>query len=598
MADDPAHKAMLYFLEVLMNNSGPLSISQLAGRFGGRAFSADMRTASGGNEVGLRKFLLRYPSLFTVNGNLVSLNESGTAPPTSTPPASTTNQTTVSRHSTDLSIETEAVLFFQGKLAKKEEKWVQIKSLAGHLSQANADIRQCVGPQNEFKKFLLRHLHVFEVQGELVSLRDSFSSASRKFDKTAAAGAPKSPAARPRNLKFVTRSHSSPLNPIKTPTGTPAIPVIAQTPTPTTGKPAPMTMTANEYKAVMFLKNIVETRGAIKLHNLTGHFSQAPDGVRNTIGWTKMELEEFVLKNQNIFSIDEDELVTVKKAPKMHVIITGSRPQRQSVQTLTARKGKVFHVAKLWGIIDLGKHEHVFFDKSIYPKEIDDFQKEFAVGEILNFNAVLAPKESRAKWRATQVWRDGETAASMIDFTAAHGLDGITSPTTSIEEELRQLLPNDYDKFDAEFLQQLKDDPFTDAAPSGTGSVPVWNRKLGAGKYGQTPTTPTITMVPENYFMYASSMEDVHNILSDYVALPDPSDAGVSPTKGRPTFMLNENGNASDEDAEDDGNVCNGDSASRKMISVACQTMSTGEILATQFYHEGLLKETAGMSVV
>ena len=66
MSDDPAHKAMLYFLEILMNSNGALSISQLAGRFGSRSFSSEMRTACGGNEAGLKKFLLKYPSLFTV----------------------------------------------------------------------------------------------------------------------------------------------------------------------------------------------------------------------------------------------------------------------------------------------------------------------------------------------------------------------------------------------------------------------------------------------------------------------------------------------------------------------------------------------------
>ena len=66
MSEDPAHKAMLYFLEILMNSNGPLTISQLAGRFGSRTFSPDMRLACGGNEQGLKKFLMKYPSLFTV----------------------------------------------------------------------------------------------------------------------------------------------------------------------------------------------------------------------------------------------------------------------------------------------------------------------------------------------------------------------------------------------------------------------------------------------------------------------------------------------------------------------------------------------------
>jgi exonuclease 3'-5' domain-containing protein 1 len=58
------NKAMLYFLEILMNSSTPYTISQLAGRFGSRNFTPDMRQCAGGNEAGLKKFLQKYPSLF------------------------------------------------------------------------------------------------------------------------------------------------------------------------------------------------------------------------------------------------------------------------------------------------------------------------------------------------------------------------------------------------------------------------------------------------------------------------------------------------------------------------------------------------------
>ena len=52
--------------------------------------------------------------------------------------------------------------------------------------------------------------------------------------------------------------------------------------------------------------------------------------------------------------------------------------------------------------MDLGRHEHVFFDKSLF-KHVEDLTRHFRVGESIYFNAILAPKESRAKWRATQV---------------------------------------------------------------------------------------------------------------------------------------------------------------------------------------------------
>lgn len=68
MADEAGQKAMLYFIEVLMNSSMPLSISQLAGRFGSKSFTSEMRIAAGGNEDGLKNFLAKYPSLFHIEG--------------------------------------------------------------------------------------------------------------------------------------------------------------------------------------------------------------------------------------------------------------------------------------------------------------------------------------------------------------------------------------------------------------------------------------------------------------------------------------------------------------------------------------------------
>ena len=75
MSDEAGQKAMLYFFEVLMNCGKPLTVSQLAGHFGNRSFTMEMRLAAGGNESGLKALLLKFPSLFTVKDNLVSLSE-------------------------------------------------------------------------------------------------------------------------------------------------------------------------------------------------------------------------------------------------------------------------------------------------------------------------------------------------------------------------------------------------------------------------------------------------------------------------------------------------------------------------------------------
>ena len=588
MDEEPGHKAMLYFLEVLMNSNGPLTISQLAGRFGSRNFTPEMRQAAGGNEMGLKKFMLKYPSLFTVTGNMVALCDGSASSNNNNGREESPSSTSSVRSLPDVSTEMEAVAFFKNKLIKKGEPWVQIKSLAGHLSQACSEVRNVVGPQIDFKKWVLRHPHIFEVQGDLVGLRDGDASITTpnlarhaleisnghnqertfqnrpippKTPPSPRRAPPKTPPPMRRTRSFGEKS--APPRPVSF-HEIPPVP-------PPKKKDTPVTMTANEYKALMFLKDILEKRGGLKVHNITGHFSQAPEGVRNTIGWTKIELEEFLKKHQNIFTVSEDEVVSVIKNAKLNVVITGSRPPGQSNRTLTGRKGKIFHVAKLWGIIDLGKHEHVFFDKSIMKKPIDDLQREYKVGETLYFNAVLALKTSRAKWRAVEVWKEHERRASGFDMSLEED-DGnyIVSPCPSIEEEINRYLPE---------IDRTKEntDTFADAAPSGAGVVPVWNYSEEEDEVPRTPTSKPggLTMVPESFYMISSTVSDLGKcsdgtmpqILTGAMKKAAVESAyGVKiPIEAKQVPIILKKKNTAE---------------------IACQTVSTGDIIATQLYYE------------
>ncbi|CAH8510305.1 unnamed protein product [Schistosoma turkestanicum] len=477
-------------------------------------------------------------------------------------------------------LESEAVHFFQQKLMKRDERWIPIKSLAGHLSQASPEIRAIVGPQLEFRRFLLKHPHIFEVQGELVSVKDPFvsgfglkksrdrlsaihasHSSSNLSNVTTQSYLPRNNTAYERNprpkslilpnmLNFghlsdvvsgyyattpapppqaSSSSSSSSIqrnmhrrsahfhfeNPTKfspnksliqsdslisSEPGTPIssnpvfgcgssrvqteklnvdkstshqsngvsstkqntnslLPSSGGVTTLNTLNSISLTMSANEYRTIMFLRKVLEKHGGapgqsgLNLHELMQFLlNKAPETIQTTIGWTKIELEEF-LSQHNLFfelksmktSLDNvtndtttttpvsssnisnnsdcsqigqcqqqqqqstDDVINVcnKRLNRMiNIIITASKPfDVNGVRTLTNRCGRIFHVAKLWGIIDLGKHEHVFFDKSIF-RHVDDLQKHFKVDEILYFNAVLAPRESRAKWRATHVWKE------------------------------------------------------------------------------------------------------------------------------------------------------------------------------------------------
>ena len=573
MSEDPGHKAMLYFLEVLMNSNGPLTISQLAGRFGSRSFSSEMRSAAGGNESGLKKFFLKYPSLFEVNGNMVSLFDSSKATAeSSVKPATSGGVTPSGRSLPDVSAEMEGVRYFQNKLMKKEERWVQIRSLAGHLSQASPEVRSVVGPQLDFKKWVLRHPHIFEVQGDLVGLRDGIAAVTapvgnRNFDDPDLNGLdavknmpPKTPP--PSRKNFLTRSpgtvrRSKSFSERPTISGTTSTSYESSTITPTARRRnAPVTMTANEYKAVMFLKDIIEKKGPIKVHNITGHFSQAAEGVRNTIGWTKMELEEFLTKNAAVFNVSEDEVVTVNKNAKLNVIITGSRPSGQSIRTLSGRSGKVFHVAKLWGIIDLGKHEHVFFDKSIMRKPVDDLQKHYRVGETLYFNAVLACKTSRAKWRATHVWKENENepAGSETDLGSDYNT---LSPAGSIEDEINRFLPQ-HDQ---------------DNNPFEVDEIPPFQQIHQINGHSGTE----LNLISDNSILLSSSSSEN-------------SSKNTTPVH-KPKLIIESRGRGSPEGQRPRSatHVANFNVSGRMMkryVDTACQTVSTGEIIATQLYQE------------
>ena len=600
-----------------MNSTGPLTISQLAGRFGSTSFTSEMRAAAGSNESGLRQFLLKYPSLFTIRGNMVSLCDGkddddddvgviDDVPTTcSVQLASTTVQSTVTSTSLagarrglpDVSVEMEAVQFFRAQLARRDDRWVPIKSLAGHLSQTTPEIRAIVGPQLEFRRWLLRHVHIFDVQGDMVALCDGLPGViptggtgtqpptpQRRItfdipdvDHPPAPAAPKTPPPQRRSTSSKSssslhRSHSFSENRNSGSSTVTASQMPAKRPD------APVTMTANEYKAVMFVKDVLERRGALTVTALSTQAVPATESVKTTLGSTPTEFSAFVRKHSGIFEVD-GELVSLVKNAKLSVIITGSRPApppppppaAASGRSLTG-KGKIFHVAKLWGIIDLGEHEHVFFDRSIMRRPMDDLQRHFHTGEMLCFHAVLAHKSSRARWKATHVWKESEQeppVSSAEDVTETNPRHSASSSSlaqaATIEDEVNEFLP----KPDRESVSSDPSAAFTDADLSGAGSVSIWNFRQDEERTGR----PSVTVVPENYQMSASA-------LSDLRFAPDFSKVNSATLRAAVS---------SDTSAVLNGPVAGKLSLAvkpKKFVNVACQTISTSDIIATQLYQD------------
>ncbi|BHF59321.1 hypothetical protein SprV_0100227800 [Sparganum proliferum] len=141
----------------------------------------------------------------------------------------------------------------------------------------------------------------------------------------------------------------------------------------------------------------------------------APAVVHNTIGWTQMEATEYIKKFRQMFIFDEStSRIICLNNNNLTIGIRETYNQRQNRLTIVNTEGIVFCVSKSWGIIDLGQHEHVFFDRSLF-KHVTDLTKHFRIGESVFFNAVLAPKGSRAKWHATQVWKETDCAAVRLN---------------------------------------------------------------------------------------------------------------------------------------------------------------------------------------
>lgn len=422
--DEPcvAHQAILFMLDVLMRNTKSiLTLAELYDSFGDKSFTPQMLRAVGGNEQGLKQFLQRYPSLFTVNGDNISANSGGsqlprnsTTPerylrktkakqdvtdgsilPSSTSPNSSGDLINSSSSSSSSSenpqkienpsllsaetpqfssksmkeIEQEAIAFFRKQMSKREEDWLPIVSVAGHASQSSSDVRKYVGPQNEFKNFLVRYPNVFSVRDEYCGLKGKADTSTQPFP-------PPSPPPKRRTTNvtligtnglpagvatigsnsLLTRGQSfksnsnrysacgnmmpnSTLNLVNANSlmqsqglvaqvqamsiqnnmnpnnnqgiqGLNGASIISQPSSQGMSKPR---LTPVEVKAVHYVMRILHKNGRMLLQTIPGLISRAPDQVSNIVGFTREDLIQFFKRHSAIFQLHPDGCVSVKQ---------------------------------------------------------------------------------------------------------------------------------------------------------------------------------------------------------------------------------------------------------------------------------------------
>ena len=146
------------------------------------------------------------------------------------------------------------------------------------------------------------------------------------------------------------------------------------------------------------------------------------------------------------------------------------------------------------------------------------------------------------------------------EFSSSDDRQYPLSPSMSIEDEINRFLP-------PQTPTSESSDKFSDAAPSGAGVVPVWN--FGEDEDASNEGNASLSMIPESYQMSSSTLSDLSmatRALKEAVAVP-----GVS------------NGETSSPSKDADGET---EGEKPKFVEVACQTIATGDIIATQLYQQ------------
>ncbi|XP_065339588.1 egalitarian protein homolog [Cloeon dipterum] len=161
------NKTLLFFFERLMDKGGPRTLHDLSCQFGAKGFTKEMRQIAGGSQSGLKKFLAQYPSLFTINGDFVYVNQF-------TGQSGDNGSNNGQRGVRERDYAQEAVEYFSAKLSQYGPGTeVPIRSLLGHRSQASPEVRHISGQHiSTFREFLMRHPDAFAVGEEAVMLRE------------------------------------------------------------------------------------------------------------------------------------------------------------------------------------------------------------------------------------------------------------------------------------------------------------------------------------------------------------------------------------------------------------------------------------------
>ncbi|XP_055329426.1 egalitarian protein homolog [Paramacrobiotus metropolitanus] len=177
-AREAKHEVLLFFVELLMECKSR-KLHDLSCLFGSPNFTPEMKQVVGASQTGLKRFLLKHPSLFTIKGDTVTMTSYDVEDNVWTENGHGKEQYNSTGGKAAVSPEDEAVEFFRSKLLAapaRDEYRLPLRSLVGHRSQAPEKIRSVMGRNlPDFIRFLRAHSDVFlyDVVSDTVKLTPS-----------------------------------------------------------------------------------------------------------------------------------------------------------------------------------------------------------------------------------------------------------------------------------------------------------------------------------------------------------------------------------------------------------------------------------------
>ncbi|KAL7669405.1 hypothetical protein ACOME3_010062 [Neoechinorhynchus agilis] len=559
--DEPtvAHQAILFILDVLIRNDQEMNIEGLYNTFGDQAFTPQMLRAVGGNEQGLRNFLVKYPSLFTINGNTVTATSGNPirASLAHTKPRSSMkneNEQPMWDVKTMKEIEQEAIAFFKKQMVRKEEEWLPIVSVAGHASQASPDIRKFVGPQNEFVHFLMRYPMIFVV-------RDEFCGLKGKADLPGVRFPPPSPPPKRKSADNVAASRSFKLAPKN------FGPV---------GQQVHPHLTPTEVKAVHYVMRLLYKCGRILVRNVSSLLTRAPEQISKTVGLTKDDLVLFFKRHGAIFQLHPDGCVSVKSDAVRALIHKDKSLTENSVFTST---GIILRIFPKYGILNMENNEQVFFDiQSCQFESFGDLTCILHPGDRLWFNAILGPKDGSTKWRSLKTWIKMKPQQFTDDFSNAE------SPAQSMSNSSMTVSSKSSMNAATEELYQYRLDGLDGSSEDDSG-----NSQAGSLNASQINTnSKSSSLIDLRSVVQTASVSLLHRNGGDSLSeIRSPSLDTLQQQLSACNGCLNPDAIRSQihSKALDDG-ISKRELINEKIASSPCQTISSGDILATNIFIE------------